>query len=43
MELLEMNRKDYSAGAVKHAFWFMEFRKIVSLRREGKTWEEIKQ
>ena len=43
MELLEMNRKDYSAGAVKHAFWFMEFRKIVSLRLEGKTWEEIKQ
>lgn len=43
MELLEMNRKDYSAGAVKHAFWFMEFRKVVSLRLEGKTWEEIKQ
>ena len=38
-----MNRKDYSAGAVKHAFWFMEFRKVVSLRLEGKTWEEIKQ
>ena len=38
-----MNRKEYSAGAVKHAFWFMEFRKVVSLRLEGKTWEEIKQ
>ena len=38
-----MNRKDYSAGAVKHTFWFMEFRKVVSLRLEGKTWEEIKQ
>lgn len=38
-----MNRKDYSAGAVKHSFWFMEFRKVVSLRSEGKTWEEIKQ
>ena len=37
-----MNRKDYSAGAVKHSFWFMEFRKVVSLRSEGKTWEEIK-
>jgi len=23
-----MNRKDYSAGAVKHSFWFMEFRKV---------------
>lgn len=43
MELLKMNRKDYSAGAVKHTFWFMEFRKVVSLRLEGKTWEEIKQ
>lgn len=38
-----MNRKDYSAGAVKHTFWFMEFRKVVSLRLDGKTWEEIKQ
>ena len=38
-----MNRKDYSAGAVKHTFWFMEFRKLVSLRLKGKTWEEIKQ
>lgn len=38
-----MNRKDYSAGAVKHTFWFMEFRKVVSLRLEGETWEEIKQ
>ena len=37
-----MDRNDYSAGAVKHAFWFMEFRKVVSLRSEGKTWEEIK-
>lgn len=43
MELLKMNRKDYSAGAVKHTFWFMEFRKVVFLRLEGKTWEEIKQ
>lgn len=38
-----MDRKDYSAGAVKHAFWFMEFRKVVSLRLEGETWEKIKQ
>ena len=35
-------RNDYSASAVKHAFWFMEFRKVVTLRYEGKTWEEIK-
>jgi len=37
-----MTEKEYSAGAVKHAFWFMEFRKVVSLRLEGKSWEEIK-
>ena len=36
------NKRDYSAGAVKHAFWFMEFRKVVTLRYEGKTWEEIR-
>ena len=35
-------RNDYSASAVKHAFWFMEFRKVVTLREEGKAWEEIK-
>ena len=38
-----MNRKEYSAGAVKHSFWFMEFRKVVSLLAEGKTFDEIKQ
>jgi hypothetical protein len=38
-----MNKKPYSAGAVKHSFWFMEFRKVVSLRAKGKTWDEIKQ
>ena len=36
-----MDRKEYSAGAVKHSFWFMEFRKVVSLRAEGKSWDEI--
>ena len=37
-----LENKPYSAGAVKHSFWFMEFRKVVSLRWEGKSWEEIK-
>lgn len=37
-----MNRKQYSAGAVKHSFWFMEFRKVVQLMSEGKTLDEIK-
>ena len=36
------NKRDYSASAVKHAFWFMEFRKVVTLRYEGKDWGEIK-
>ena len=38
-----MNRREYSAGAVKHSFWFMEFRKVVSLRAEGQSWDVIKQ
>lgn len=37
-----MERREYSAGAVKHSFWFMEFRKVVSLRSEGKSWDEIR-
>ena len=38
-----MNRKEYSAGAVKHSFWFMEFRKVVALRNDGMSWDEIKE
>ena len=38
-----METNNYSAGAANHAFWFMEFRKIVKLRLEGKTWRQIKQ
>ena len=38
-----MDNREYSASAVKQAFWFMEFRKVVSLRAGGKTWDEIKQ
>lgn len=37
-----MERKKYSAGAVKLSFWFMEFRNVVGLLNEGKTIEEIK-
>jgi hypothetical protein len=37
-----MTRQEYSAGAVKLSFWFMEFRKVVSLLNEGKKLEEIK-
>lgn len=35
--------KPYSAGAVKHSFWFMEFRKVVSLRCDGLSWDDIKE
>jgi hypothetical protein len=37
-----MKKKEYSAGAVKLSFWFMEFRKVVCLLDQGKTFEEIK-
>lgn len=37
-----MKRNKYSAGAVKFAFWFMEFRKEVELLQSGKSYEEIK-
>ena len=37
-----MNRKPYSAGAVKFSFWFIEFRKTVRLLAEGKSFSEIK-
>ena len=37
-----MKRNEYSAGAVKHAFWFAEFKKVVFLRNQGMSWQEIK-
>ena len=37
-----MERKPYSAGAVKFSFWFLEFRKTVQLLAEGKTFADIK-
>jgi hypothetical protein len=37
-----MERKEYSAGAVKLSFWFMEFRKVAGLLNEGKQLDEIK-
>ena len=37
-----MNKKPYSAGAVKFSFWFIEFRKTVQLLAEGKSFSEIK-
>ena len=37
-----MKRKAYSAGAVKHSFWFSEFRKVVLFLADGISWDEIK-
>ncbi len=38
-----MERKEYSAGAVKLALWFAEFRKVVEWLSEGVTLEEVKE
>ena len=38
-----MNRREYSAGAVKFSFWFMEFKTVVKLLSEGMTLDEIKE
>ena len=40
--MIEMERKEYSAGAVKLSFWFIEFRKVVELLYEGKNIDQIK-
>ncbi|MBQ6986119.1 MAG: DUF1819 family protein, partial [Oscillibacter sp.] len=36
-----MQRKKYSAGAVKHCFWFAEFRKTTALLQSGMSAGEI--
>lgn len=38
-----MIRREYSAGAVKFSFWFMEFKTMINLLSEGMTFDEIKQ
>lgn len=35
--------KEYSAGAVKFSFWFMEFKNVVRLLAEGRSYQEIKE
>ena len=37
-----MTKKEYSAGAVKFAFWFMEFRQMIGLLHDGNSFDEIK-
>lgn len=38
-----MKRRLYSAGAVKVAFWFQEFRILVEYLAEGKSYTDIKE
>jgi len=38
-----MVRKEYSAGAVKHSFWFLEFRKMITLIIAGNSIDSIRQ
>lgn len=33
----------YSSGLVSEAFWFIEFKKMVILRHQGCTWDEIRE
>lgn len=37
-----MERREYSAGAVKLSFWFPEFRKVVQLLAAGNSFDEIR-
>lgn len=32
----------YSSGLVAESFWFVEFKKIIKLRAQGKSWDEIR-
>lgn len=37
-----MERREYSAGAVKLSFWFPEFRRVVRLLAAGHSFDEIR-
>lgn len=37
-----IERREYSAGAVKMSFWFMEFLKVVGLLASGKSFDEVR-
>lgn len=32
----------YSSGLVSESFWFVEFKKIIKLKNDGKSWDDIK-
>lgn len=33
----------YSSGLISESFWFVEFKKIIKLRNNGKTWDDIRE
>lgn len=33
----------YSSGLVSESFWFIEFKKIMKLRNEGKSWDDVRE
>ena len=37
-----MERKEYSAGAVKMCFWFSEFRKVIALLNAGNSMDDVR-
>lgn len=37
-----MDKNRYSAGMVKFPYWFIEFKKMISMLNEGMTFDEIK-
>ena len=37
-----MERREYSAGAVKLSFWFPEFRKVVQLLAAGNSFDDVR-
>ena len=37
-----MEYKRYSAGLMSQSFWFLEFKKVVGLRKDGLIYDEIK-
>lgn len=37
-----MAKNEYSAGLMSQSFWFLEFKKVVALYRDGLTLEEIR-
>lgn len=33
--------KKYSSGLVSESFWFIEFKKIIKMRNDDKSWDDM--